>query len=300
MPIAEVTVSEIMNRERMLDANQSLKVASIIASDPSYNRPPDYWINIFNISQVEMPGEPGISFVRHRPTDFPTLRIRRCPPGQPWVLALRVGNIVHYKIPAPDTGQVNFASIDGERWATDLINPANLGRSMWTNQDNSDMDQMHGGSDDLSRRGVFWSLKVEPTAEELAKARARMEKHYRQEVQKAEDLARAGKISEIGSEAHAAADYFRESYGWHVKTSVLDSCPNCGEPIKSGIAYHQSPLGLCVLDWKRTVAAGVRTKADVPEDQKWWADEPPKSETREEKLARLKSELEGIESKSKK
>lgn len=260
------SVSDIFNQELKLDQNQALKVASIIGHDPNFNRKPDYWINIFNISPVE--------HIRHRPVDFPTIRIAACPPGKPYICAVRVPNIINYKWVSAETGQPSFVAIKGERFATDLINPGNITDEMWRDSYNPDMDQMHGGGDDLSRRGVFWSKNDVPTPEELKMAKTRMEKHYRECVQKAEDLARQGKTGEIGGEAHIAADYLRVNSTWHVRTAVQEPCPNCGEMINPGIAFHASAFGsLCVLDWKRAVSAGVKAKADVPDEARWWAKE---------------------------
>jgi hypothetical protein len=43
-------------------------------------------------------------------------------------------------------------------------------------------------------------------------------------------------------------------------------CPNCGERIKAGVAFHKQEEGtLCILDWKRAVASGVRTRQQAYE-----------------------------------
>ena len=259
------SVSDIFNQELKVDRDQALKVATIISRDPNFNRPPDYYINIFNISPLE--------FTRHRPVDFPTIKILGCPKGQPYVLSVRVANVINYKWVSADTGQPSFSSIRGERWATDLINPANLGEDIWAETVNGDMDQFHGAGDDLSRRGVFWSRNDVPTADELRKCRSKMERHYRSVVESAEKLARKGHGDEIGDEAHVAADYLGVSAPWHVISEVSQSCPNCGDPIKSGVAFHPSALGPCIIDWERTVAAGVKKREDVPIEKRWWVDE---------------------------
>ena len=278
------SVSEIFNQQYKLDQNQALKVADIIGHDPNFNRKPDYWINVFNIS--------SLSFVRHRPVDFPTIRIEACPKGQPWMLAVRVPNIVNYKWTSAETGQPSFSSIRGERFATDLINPANLGEQMWIEITDPMMDEMHGGSDDLSRRGVFWSRRQPfnhcavcdsdkicpdhdvPSAEDLTRARTRMERHYRLLTQRADAMANDPKTrGDIGEEHHHAADYLHINAAWHLRTQVQEGCPNCGEPVNPGIAYHMSSMGPCILDWKRAVSAGIKMKADVPEEHRWWTEE---------------------------
>lgn len=261
-----MTASDIFNQERMRDRNQAFAVASIISKDAGYNAPPAYYLNIFNISPVE--------HVRQRPPDFPRIVIRACPKGDPWMLSVRVPNLIHYKIVSPDTGQPSFMSLRGERWATDILNPANLGENIWAEAGKTTLEDLHGGSDDLTRRGCFWTRNDKPTTEELKLCRNKLEKHYRHVVQLAEDLARTGKMNEIGGEAHIAADYLHVNSAWHLVTAVQEPCPNCGQPINPGIAYHPSAVGgVCVIDWKRSVAAGVKTKADVPEEMRWWTPE---------------------------
>ena len=263
------SVSDIFNRELQLDKNQSLKVAHIISHDPNFNRKPDYWLNVFNISHL--------AYVRHRPVDFPTINIAACPRGEEWILAVKVPSVVNYKYASADTGQPVFNSLRGERFATDLINPANLGEDIWADAGNSELDQMHGGSDDLTRRGVFWSRNEIPSAQELAKARARLEKHYRELCQKARDMAAQGKTTEIGAEAHEAADYLHLSESWHMRTAVGIPCPNCGEMIQPNVAFHTSGVaGVCILDWRKAIAAGVKKREDVPLELRWWKDEPAK------------------------
>jgi hypothetical protein len=262
------SVSSIMNQQNRLDRDETLAAAMVIGQDRNYNREPDYWLYVFNISTR--------TFVRHRPPDFPNITLRACPAGQPYVLAARVRDTINYKVKDVGTGQTSLMSISGERWATDLINPANLGNQMWTEVSNPEMDLLHGGGDDLSRRGVFWSRNEVPTPEELARSRTLMERHYRLLVEQAEELAGDPKTRrEIGAEHHLAAEYLHMNSSWHVRTAVQEACPNCGEPVNPGIAYHPSAVGgVCVLDWKRAVSAGVKTKAEVPEDQRWWKEEP--------------------------
>lgn len=252
-----VTVSDIFNQQYKQDQSQLLGVAHIVATDRDYNRRPDYWLHVFNISNRE--------FIVRRPPDFPLIKIKACPKGDPWTLALRVGDTVRYKFVPAETGSPAFFSISGERWACDIINPANLGDKMWQDVTNLEIRAFHG-SDDLSVRGVFWSRNEQPSAEELHMARTRMEGHYRAVVQDAEEKYRDGKAKELGEEHHAAADYLHINAPWHVKSAVQEPCPNCGEMINPGIAYHPSAVGgVCVIDWPRTVRAGVKRRDEVPE-----------------------------------
>ena len=196
---SKITVSDIFNQQYQQDRNQQLGAAAIIGRNRDYNREPDYWIYVFSIVPRE--------FIRRRPPDFPMIRLSGCPKGEPWALVAKVPDTVRYKWISAETGDPVFDSIPGERFATDLINPANLGNQMWVDVSTPDMDQMHGGGDDLSRRGVFfWSRNAKPTTEELNRSKVRLEKHYRECVAKANALAASPKtIDEIGEEHHLAA-----------------------------------------------------------------------------------------------
>ena len=281
------SVSDIFNNELKVDQNAMLKAASIISGDPNFNRKPDYWINIFNITPIK--------HFRHRPVDFPTLVIGACPKDKPWHLAFRVPNTVNYKWISADTLQPAFHSLRGERFATDLLNPANLGENIWAEVSPGDMELMHGSGDDLTRRGVFWEVRQRsnefcehcsdggkvcpihdvPSAEAMRRTKIKLEAHYNMMVKNGEKLSNNPKTAdEVGEEHHIAADYLHISTTWHRQTIVQDSCPNCGESINPNTAYHASSLGgICVLDWKRTVATGQKRREDVPLEFRWWNDE---------------------------
>jgi hypothetical protein len=134
-------------------------------------------------------------------------------------------------------------------------------------------DKSFTEGNDYGKLGVFWSLNDPPTDEEVAKAIRRKETFYRKRL----DQARALEASDPKSlyafltpTDHVAADYFGEEFTWH-KVSVRPvSCPNCGESIKAVAAYHRNVDGvICVIDWKRTVEAGVKKMKDVPESKRW-------------------------------
>lgn len=255
-----VSYQEELARDRALTSN----AVQAFGFDVNLQRTPAYWIHIFNISPNQ--------YVRYRPPQFPRIVLAPCPSDKEWVEVARIPDIVNEKEINPDTGLVSYRGSRGERFATDLVNPSNLTNNMWAEIAPNWMD---GGGDDLSRKGVFWSKNEVPTREELQKSRRRMEQYYREQFQRAEDLARAGKAAEISKEMHLAADYLRLSTTWHVMTDVPYPCPNCGEAIKPGVAYHASSVGgICVIDWKRTVAAGIKQKSDVPEEVRWWTEEP--------------------------
>jgi hypothetical protein len=228
--------------------------------DANVDRPVDYWIHVFNIGRQ--------SFTVGRPPCFPVVQIPACPEGKPFVEVLRISNVVNEKWIDAGAGEIRVHGIRGERFAMDLINPANPGESMWQEIETSWIDQ---GGNDLSRRGVFWTKNAEPLEEEIRRARVWMERHYRALLERADLQARQNRTQDISGEAHVAAEYFHIQSSWHNIARVPEECPNCGESIKTGLAYHVNGTGmLCVIDWKRAVEAGVKTRSDVPEAKRWW------------------------------
>jgi hypothetical protein len=110
---------------------------------------------------------------------------------------------------------------------------------------------------------VFWSLNNPPTEQEIKEATQRMEKHFNTVLEKMKALETSdpkGLLEALSPEAHTAADYFGVETSWHGRRSKPMDCPNCGERIKAGVAFHRTEEGgTCVLDWARTVKAGART-----------------------------------------
>lgn len=271
--VANLTQMRAQDSRGMIEGQQQFNQRSTVAAamhlatDPDANRPPDYFVNIFSINPME--------HVRYRPPDFPIIRLKACPKGKPYELVFRIPNVVRSKWQSPETGEILTKGDYGERWATDLLNPGNLSFDPWQNTEGTPMDQVFGGSEDLIRRGVFWTRSAEPSAEDLQRARTRMERHFKAEVAKADQLARTPEsMKDISAEMHVAAEYLGISSAWHTVTVVPEPCPNCGEPVKRGVAYHASLTGsVCVIDWQRTVEAGIKSKADVPESKRWWKEE---------------------------
>ena len=49
---------------------------------------------------------------------------------------------------------------------------------------------------------------------------------------------------------------------WHQKREVLAKCPNCGDDVAPGIAFHKSSVGiLCVIDPEKAFKAGAIDRA---------------------------------------
>ena len=250
---------------RTLEQDLNMKTVRLIdfRGDANVNRLPDYNIYVYNIAPRP--------FDLRRPPNFPLVRLSACPKGQPYAKVASVPNIVNEKWIDADSGETRVRGINGERFAMDLVNPTNLGIDMWA-EVSDEMAWIDAGTDDCSRRGLFWTTNDPPVPEELAKAKGRMENHYRRMLVQADELSRDPKTrKEIGAEHHLAAEYFHVRSEWHTVAELPEICENCGETIKPQAAYHVNSIGaICVRDWKRSVESGVKKRDDVPEGHRWW------------------------------
>ena len=271
---------------KAMEQGENFKMVSLIdyTADANVSRAPDYYLYVFNVAPRD--------FEVRRPPSFPFIKFGRCPKDLQEAATLNInendlvivnGQIVARKVmTAPNivnekwidsaSGETRVRGIVGERFLMDAINPANLGVDMWKQGEDSWIDS---GSDDLSRRGIFFTRNNPPEAFEIAKTKERMEKHYRKLLLEADELWNDEKTRRlVGPEHHSAAEYFHVRAKWHTVAELPTLCENCGEEVKAGAAFHLTAFGVCVRDWQRTVAAGVKSKSDVPEEKRWWKDEP--------------------------
>lgn len=264
MPVTQVIDPE--KTAKVLDrvtGGRSLEPTLVdFRQDPNLNRKPDYLLYIFSIARKQ--------FVVRRPPNFPMVTFAACPKDKDYVQVAVIPNVVNYRWVDSASGDVRSFGEAGERVATDLLNPANLGVDIWA-QGDEQTSWVDAGSDDLTRRGLFWSRNEVPEQWELDRCRARMENHYKNLVAQADDLVQNGERKSLTPEHHLAAEYFQLRTTWHTIADPLRNCPNCGESVGAGIAYHRNSMGvLCVIDWRKAVGAGAKTRADVPEDKRWW------------------------------
>jgi hypothetical protein len=230
--------------------------------DANSLRPIDYFVYIFNVGARS-----------HRVTNgvLKSVYVPGVKPGQKYVLAFKLPNIVTQTYQDQVTEQLRTHGEDGRRVAMDLINPANMGIDQ--DFEINPADVVSTGAD-LSRWGLFWSLHEVPTEEELSKAIKRMEKHYRFLIQQADNFARTNNFTLIQDYHHLAADYFQYKSSWNTLVEIPEVCPLCGGTSKKGVAIHALPEGCGgVLDWKKAVSSGLKAKSDVPEDARWWKEE---------------------------
>ncbi len=231
--------------------------------DANLQRKADYYLYIFNIAPRK--------FQVCRPPSWPMINFAACPANKPYVTVGRVPSTINEVSLVVDRTVVT--GITGERFATDLLNPSNIGVNIWTEITDEQISWIDGGTDDLTRRGMFWSRDETPSETELTMTKERMEKHYKALLVQADAYERENRQKEIGPEHRLAAEYFHYKARWHVVAEVPNFCSNCGDLVRPGLAYHATPFGtICVIDWKGAVMAGVKTRTDVPEEFRWWTD----------------------------
>lgn len=241
--------------------------------DPGAFRKPDYQVYLYSVSKKK--------FEIKIPPHVPLTVLKACPEDQEYVLVHTLSHPVQQVDKDIDTGEPRMRYHDAMKVAQDIVCPNA------PDMDGAIAPDAYAINTDLRAQGVFYSRNNPPTEAEVKKAHQRLEKHYRGLIEKASALEYSNpkELAEfINEDCRLAADYFDESPTWYKKPTkkkveaAKGECPNCGESIKSGLAYHFVEGVACVIDWKRAVAAGVKMKADVPEGQEWWDVNPAVAE----------------------
>ena len=69
------------------------------------------------------------------------------------------------------------------------------------------------------------------------------------------------KLANISPMMHFAMEYFGLSAPWHMSHRHKTECPNCGDLVLEGIAYHRNASGdICIIDRERYEASVITTK----------------------------------------
>jgi hypothetical protein len=242
--------------------------------DRNMLREPDRMIHIFSISQR--------SFTIDRAPLWVKLHLRACPAGERFVAVAHIPDPLMQMVHNTENGRRRGEAHDGLRCAIDLLNPNNpTNDPNWT--PSAEAAAVFGSSKgcDLFAQGLFVSLSEVPSEQEIVQAEKRRERRYAELIALADSLENTNRKEleeflrgEDGTDLRMALDYFGEQRSYHKPMAATRSCPNCGDAIKMGVAFHLLPNGVyCVNDWERAVAAGVKTKIDVPEHLRWWGEE---------------------------
>jgi hypothetical protein len=184
---------------------------------------------------------------------------------------MSIGHPVQIPTVDPDnpSGPVLWRFANAKGAALCVCNPSYVGDDL-SQQDKevASAFQISSGECNLTRQGVFASMNAVPTEEELQKAEARRLAYYKFRFEEANGLARSNPAmlqQILILDHHMAAEMFGVDVEWHRVVSAKIECPNCGEKIKEGLAYHRNNGILCVLDWTRAYRAGAIKKEDIPE-----------------------------------
>jgi hypothetical protein len=232
-------------------------------------------INIFSVARR--------GFEKRHPYFNGTLR--GCKPGERYVLCYRVPDPPQQIAVDAERGgkrvEVEPRDEAGWRVAIDILNPNNPSTDSYYAMNAKQAAYYSVGEGvNLVKYGLFPSLNNEPTEEELLRAEAARDKSYQDLVDEAfQEQTSNPQNFRNWLRAHPDITEAMDALGlkadWHSKPEVKMTCPNCGDAIKAGLAFHKSSAGvLCVLDWKKAVEAGAAKKDDVPESKRWEGFEP--------------------------
>lgn len=182
-------------------------------------------------------------------TLFPSLYIKAAGPTERSTLCAVIADPITQWSPDIERGGQRPDEHDAWQAVSDLLNPG--ADSVGCN---------------LVARGVFVSVNKVPTEGELRASETARDARYRELVRKAQQLEASNPrgLNEYLIEepdVHIAMDALGLKATWHNTLSVSAVCPNCGDDVKTGVAFHQSSAGvLCVIDPERAFKAGAITR----------------------------------------
>lgn len=155
----------------------------------------------------------------------------------------------------------------GWRVAIDILNPNNPSLDPYYRPSPKAAAYYSTGQGvDLIKYGLFPSLNDPPTEEELKRAEAARDKTRQDLVDEAfqESANNPGTFRmwlKNNPDIYDAMEALGIEADWMRKAEVKQACPNCGDSVKAGIAFHKSSAGvLCIIDPERAAKAGVEVK----------------------------------------
>jgi hypothetical protein len=195
-------------------------------------------------------------------TLFPWLKLAGCENGERYTTCTVVADPVTQACPDQERGGTRIDEHDGWRAVIDLLNPVNLTTNPYSGDMNPDFYANRSGQN-LIAEGFWPSLHEVPPEEEIKAAEGRRDRHFQYLTREATRLAsistkELNEFLQSYPDVHIAMDALGLEANWHTRSVVRASCPNCGDLINQGIAFHQSTAGvLCVIDPVRALKAGA-------------------------------------------
>jgi hypothetical protein len=204
-------------------------------------------------------------------TLFPRLTLAGCENGERVVSCCAIPDPIGQASPDQERGGTRIDEHDGWRAAIDLLNPLNLTHNPYSGDSNPDFFANRSGQN-LIAEGFWPSIHQVPPEEETRAAEQRRDKHYAWLAKESQRL---------GHKSKKDLDEFLQTYpdtliamnalgiktDWHTPSVVTTTCPNCGDVLKQGLAFHKSSVTdkLCVIDPERAYKAKAITKKELEE-----------------------------------
>lgn len=189
-----------------------------------------------------------------QPPLFPAFHIPPCKPDQKFSFT-KLPAFVKEPYFKPGSAEMFYKNQDGRKAATSLLNPSALPTTSWENQ-LAKWEQPDQFGNNLNALGVWWSLtkpeETEKLEDELKTFMDRARRTLQAFVSEAELLAAQDDLKHISPWMHFAMDFFQKQAPWHMSQDHMIKCPNCGDVVKDGIAYHKNSFGeKCIVDMEK-------------------------------------------------
>jgi hypothetical protein len=204
-------------------------------------------------------------------TLFPKLTLIGCEAGERYVTCCPTPDPISQVSPDQERGGSRIDEHDGWRAAIDLLNPANLTTNPYSGDNNADFFANRSGQN-LIAEGFWPSLHAVPPEEEIKAAEKRRDRHYQYLTREAQRLAAVStkdlnEFLQQYPDVHLAMDSLGLEANWHSRSEVKSSCPNCGDSIRQGIAFHKSSVTdrLCVIDPEKAYKSRAITREEYEE-----------------------------------
>jgi hypothetical protein len=214
-----------------------------------------------------------------QPPNFPNFKVPECKPGQK-VGYSTIRALIKNRFTRPGTDETYYIQEDGRKHANSLLNPSVHPSSPWETQLREIAPGTPGVAQDqygnnMNAFGIWWSLTApdDPALDgEIQKFKARFENTCRGLIAAAEEKAAKNERHMITPREHFAMEYLGLEANWHQTTARFTNCPNCGERIREGIAYHKNFANdVCVIDaekyYKIFPEKKPRNSAEVEEEE---------------------------------